>query len=356
MKVTALIRKDLQDFTHYASARRQAKQGTVWLNANELPWDVSQAQLNRYPTGQPEQAKQCLANYYDISPQHLLITRGSDEGIDLIIRLSCQAYQDRVLILQPTFSMYAFYATLQAATVDTYQLSPDDGFTVDVDRVVQNIQPNTKVIVLCSPNNPTGHCIPLITIKALAKRCTDQCIVLVDEAYIEFCETDSAVTLIEQCPNIIVLRTLSKAFGLAGLRCGVVLAQPALIDWLSKLLAPYPLSSLIEPHIVQALQPKRLTAMQQQVNQIKHAREQLASQLTTLSMIQTVYPSFANFLLVRWRQAGNIYDACQQHGVILRDVSSFPGLTDCLRISIGTEMENQTLLQVLIDYGRWQDE
>jgi histidinol-phosphate aminotransferase len=343
-----LIRPELKNFKGYQSDRKE--DGVIWLDANESPWDktlaVTSEKVNRYPKMNDTDLVNQLANYYQVTPSNLLLTRGSDEGIDLLVRLFCQAYCDSVLICPPTFPMYGVSATVQGAKIIQVPLLSDT-FSVDFEKVKVQITPQTKIVFLCTPNNPTGSLIPIKEIINFCKEYQERTIIVVDEAYIEFANTQSIVSYVQDFNNLVVLRTLSKAFGLAGLRCGVLLAQADLINHLRAIMPPFAFSTLIFKAIFDATKAAGILTMQQQVSYIQAQRARMREALQALSLIENVWESQANFLLVRSQEVQKIYETAQAKGIALRAFPADPILSNCLRITIGLKNQNERLLAVL---------
>lgn len=347
-----LARPELLAMQGYSSARMEAGSAPVILNANENPWAPecdcnSQWQINRYPPPQPDEVVQRLADIYSVSSNQLLVTRGSDEGIDLLVRAFCTAGQDRVLYCPPTFGMYAVCAKLQNALLTTVELDANNDWSLQADEIIQ-AQP--KLVFLCRPNNPTGQLISPETIGNLCQSLTNQALVIVDEAYIEFATAESMASHLIDYPNLVVLRTLSKAWGMAGLRCGVVLAAPDIIGLLRKIMAPYPLSVATQQLVNQALSDRNLALMQQRVALLLKERQRIEVTITEYPYIQHCWPSQANFLLLRVTDADHLIAAAANDGILIRNQSRQPGLPECIRISIGSPTENDALLQFLHNY------
>lgn len=351
--VLDLVREDLRDFAGYGSARRVAVTGSVWLNANESPW-AAQANdglvLNRYPDPQPPVLRARLAALYHAPEARVLVTRGSDEGIDLLVRALCRAGRDAVVVAPPTFGMYAVCARIQDAMLIERPLREDaTGWSLDLDAVREAaLTHGAKLVFLCSPNNPTGQCVPLADIAALAQALEGRSLVVVDEAYVEFADQPSAAALLDRRPNLVVLRTLSKAHALAGARIGVLLADPALIAVLRNLAAPYPLPAPSVYAALAALQADALAKTRERVRMLVAERGRLAAALPVLTGVARVAPSQGNFLLARFADVENAYARLLAAGVVVRDMRAHPALPDALRISVGTPQENDALLAALI--------
>lgn len=345
--VIKLIRSDLREFSAYSSARCEAKLGRVWLNANELPWensDSQQSSLNRYPEKQPEILINKLAEYYATDPNQVLVTRGSDEGIDLLIRLFCTANQDEIMICPPTFGMYEVCARLQGANILKIPLSAES-FDLNNDLLLSKWNPQVKLIFLCSPNNPTGNLIDPTRIRQLCKEMDGKSLIVVDEAYLEFSKSNSASKYLNECPNLVILRTLSKAFGLAALRVGILLANESIISWLRKILPPYPLAMPCIEAAIKALEPDNLLEMQRKINIIIAERDRLIDSLQKCALVEKVWPSEANFIFAKFKI--DINEECHKRGIILRNMESRTGIVNTLRITIGKPIENSELIKLL---------
>ena len=345
--VESIARKDVIEMVPYQSARRlEAGNGDfnskVWLNANESPgqgsYRVESNCINRYPDFQPANLLQAYSNYSQLPEQQMLATRGADEGIELLIRTFCQAYQDNILICPPTYGMYAISAENHGAGIIRVPLVNQQ---LDVENIIDKA-PNAKVIFLCSPGNPTGNLLSKKDIIAVLEGVCGKAIVVVDEAYIEYSPKDSFASLIEQYENLVVLRTLSKAFGLAGLRCGFTLANAKVIELLSKVIAPYPISAPVAEIASQALQDESLKAMRSRVAISNEQRTQLVDWLLTQPWCEQVFESDANFVLFRTPLREQIFSGLKAQNILIRDQSKQLNLKDCLRISIGSEQELAT--------------
>lgn len=349
MSVLTLVREDLRGFAGYSSARREAQGGSVLLNANESPWPAGALALNRYPDPQPEALKQRLAELYGVAAERLLIGRGSDEAIDLLVRALCRAGRDAVLITPPTFGMYAVAARVQDAAVQELRLTPETGFTLDVDALLAAVQPNTKIVFICAPNNPTGTTVPEAALRRLALGLAGRALLVIDEAYAEFAQAAPGIALAAAFPQVAVLRTLSKAYALAAARIGVLIAAPELIALLRNLMAPYPLPTPCVEAALQALQPEAVRLARSRIALIREERERLAAGLAATAAVAQVFPADGNFLLLRCHEGAAWYRRALAAGIVLRDVSAQPGLANCLRVSIGTPQENDAVLQLFTD-------
>ncbi|MFT3762920.1 MAG: histidinol-phosphate transaminase [Pseudoxanthomonas sp.] len=357
MSVLELVREDLRGFAGYSSARTEKLQGEVWLNANESPWpnpaDGGGAS-RRYPDPQPPALRERLAALYGCDAAQLLVGRGSDEAIDLLVRALCEPGRDAVVTTPPVFGMYAVCARLQNAPlvevplVDGVMPDGSGGFAPDLASVAEAALSNSaKLVFLCSPANPTGAAIALAEIETLARRLEGRALVVVDEAYGEFSDTPSAIGLIAQLPNIAVLRTLSKAHALAAARIGSLIAASELIAVLRRCQAPYPVPTPCAQLALAGLSDAVLAQSRQRIALVKAERTRLAAALSALPQVRRVYPSQGNYLLARFADAESAFRALLAAGVVVRDQRAAPQLADALRISIGTPAQNDRVLAAL---------
>ncbi len=358
-----LAREELIDMVPYQSARRlHSSNGDmankIWLNANEAPgngnYEISSDNINRYPDFQPENLigayrEYCGLSADNIRAENILATRGADEGIELLIRTFCTAYQDKVLICPPTYGMYAISAENHG--VDTIKIPLTDELSLDLNALKAQVG-KVKVVFLCSPGNPTGNILAAEEIKATLALFAETAIVVVDEAYIEFSPEQSVVSWLKDYPHLVVLRTLSKAFALAGLRCGFTLANEDIITMLSKVIAPYPISAPVAEIASTALGANSLAQMRSRVAASNALRNQLALWLGQQQWCEQVFASDANFVLFRCTNQTTkdfIFNTLAQQGILIRDQSKQLSLANCLRISIGSENELSQLKQAIIN-------
>jgi histidinol-phosphate aminotransferase len=334
----------------YPSARSlvQGDDKKIYLDANELyaePLPGTHG-LGRYLEQQPKKLIQALAELYGVTADKIMAARGADEVIDLIVRVFCNAGHDNLIICPPTFPVYAFAAQLQGAEIRNAPLRAED-FSVDESAILKQVDQNTKILFLCTPNNPTSNCVPLSVIENLCTKLAGQILVVVDEAYIEFANQPSAITLIDSYPNLVVLRTLSKAYALAGARCGCMIANSAVTALCRRVLQIYPIPAPTMSVVMETLQPAnkaRLDAVRQDI--VKRRNELFASLQTTPDVVH-VYPSESNFFLVKFKDASRVMDKCAAQGIVLRNQSKFPGLNNCIRIAIGSREEMDALMAIL---------
>jgi len=340
-----LARPEIRALRPYASARALADSAGILLNANENPWappgDHGQ-QLNRYPDPQPAELVQRLSKRYGIAPECLLITRGSDEGIDLLTRAFCRPGLDQVVICPPCFGMYALSARIQGAQVIEVPLLEQAG-NWRLDRAGMDRALPARLLYLCSPNNPTGSEIPIAEVERLALAQRHQGLVVLDEAYIEFSAAESMTNLIERCANLVVLRTLSKAWALAGCRLGVLIARREVIELLRRIIAPYPLPTPAIQAALRALDaPDRLT---RQLAILAAQKQRLVAALNAHPAVVRLWPGQANFILIRVADAQALVARASQAGLRLRDQSAQRGLDQCVRITIGRPKETTALIE-----------
>ena len=348
MSIEELARKNVRDLTPYQSARRLGGKGDVWLNANEFPtavsFDLSQQTLNRYPECQPKAVIENYAQYAGLKPEQVLVSRGADEGIELLIRAFCEPGKDAILFCPPTYGMYSVSA--ETFGVEYRTVPALENWQLDLQAIADKLD-GVKVVYVCSPNNPTGQIINPQDFRVLLEMTRGKAIVVADEAYIEFCPQATLTGWIAEYPHLVVLRTLSKAFALAGLRCGFTLASEEVIALLLKVIAPYPLSTPVADIAAQALSPQGITAMHERVAQILEERQYLVSQLRDITCVEQVFDSETNYILARVTASSAVFKSLWDQGIILRDQNKQPSLSGCLRITIGTRAESQRVIDAL---------
>lgn len=347
--VTQLARPDIVALKAYEHA--------VWepelerLHANELPWrsfaDESVAGLNRYPEPQPQALVDRLASLYGVAPQSVLVGRGSDEAIDLLVRGFCRAGQDSVVICPPTFGMYAVAARIQGADVVSVPLRAQADFALDERAVLEKCAPNVKLVFLCSPNNPTGTALSEDAIVSLTRALEGRAMVVVDEAYLEFSGAQSLARRICDLPHLAVLRTLSKAYALAGARCGTLIADPEVVKLLRKVIPPYAIAQLSMEAVLKVLEPAQLAVSKARLATIVAERERLLAAFAKLPNITRVWPSAANFILAEFADPALALARSRGAHLLIRDVRGYPGLGRCLRITVGSPEQNHRLLEAL---------
>ncbi|HAS3625066.1 TPA: histidinol-phosphate transaminase [Vibrio cholerae] len=341
-----LARQQIQALTPYLSARRIGGSGDVWLNANESPFNneykTDFARLNRYSDCQPKAMIQAYANYAGVQPEQVLTSRGADEGIELLIRAFCEPNQDAILFCPPTYGMYAISAETFGVERKKVPLTAD--WQLDLPSIEANLD-RVKLVFVCSPNNPTGNLVKRADIIKLLEMTQDRAIVVMDEAYIDFCPEASTVDLLAQYPNLAILRTLSKAFALAGLRCGFTLANAELINVLLKVIAPYPVPVPVAEIAVQALSPEGLARAKYQVLDLGANRAYLQVGLSMVPGVQ-VFEGWGNYLLVKFPDGDALFKAAWEHGIILRNSP----IENCVRISVGNREECEKTVAFIRNY------
>ncbi|HEY0921634.1 histidinol-phosphate transaminase [Rheinheimera pacifica] len=346
--INTLARDAVKAIVPYASARSSMSGGAIWLNANEnalAPEYQLSGSFNRYPSCQPKAVIDSYAAYAGVTAEQVLVSRGADEGIELLIRSFCEPKQDSISICPPTYGMYAISAQSNQVPVNIVPLTAN--FTLDLAALFST---TPKLVFICSPNNPTGDLIPREQIIAVLEHYKDSALVVLDEAYIEFAPQASVVDLLPQYPNLVILRTLSKAFALAGLRCGFTLAAPDIINALKQMIAPYPLAEPVAQIAAQALTAESVALMQNTVTTINTLRAEFIAYARQRSGISKVWPSNANYVLLQVDDAAVCVAALAQQGILIRNQSSQLGLSQVVRVSIGSPAEMQALYSVMDDY------
>lgn len=348
MSVLDLARPEIRTLQPYSSARMEAAGGQIMLNANESAWEPmgdAGAGCNRYPDPQPDALLRPMASLYGVEREQLFVGRGSDEAIDLLVRAFCRAGQDAIIIQPPTFGMYAVSARIQNAAVIEVPLASD--FRLDVQALLAAVTPAVKLVFICTPNNPSGRSIPRADIVQIVQALAGKALLVVDEAYVEFSDESSVADLIGRYDNLAMLRTLSKAWALAGARIGSLLANAEVIALIRRIMPPYPLPSPCIAAAVAELSPSGQATARENIAIVREQREIMRAALSRLSGVREVLPSDANFLAVRFDDAGTIYQRLLQAGIVVRDIRRYPQLQDALRITVGTPEENARVLTVL---------
>lgn len=347
-----LARETVQTLTPYLSARRIGGTGDVWLNANESPdcdeYQIDSSKLNRYPEFQPPELINAYSDYAGVKNNQILSTRGADESIEILIRTFCEPGADSILICPPTYGMYAISAETCGVTIKEQALNKN--FDVDykaVEQAVNEAESSVKLVFLCAPNNPTGNMLDSQKLIALLQATKGKALIVVDEAYIEFSPELSQVALIAKHENLVITRTLSKAFALASIRCGFTLAQESVIEMLSKVIAPYPVPAPVAQIATQALSKDGLAVMKARVNLLNNNRRLLQDALQKIDYVTEVFPATGNFVLVRFKDSAKVFSAFAKEGIIMRDFANKPRLENCIRITIGSKAEMQATITTL---------
>jgi len=353
VKSASIARPEILTLKPYQAG--QQVPGTIRLNANEAPiaaWDDGNPQsLNRYPEARPFTIQKRLAEMFGVDSSQLLVTRGSSEAIDVLIRAFCRAYQDSIVTTPPTFEMYRVYADIQGIGMVDAPLDAEDSFRLDPQRVLGACTSTTKLVFLCTPNNPTGSLIGEADILTIAEARKGKSIVVVDEAYIEFSGQTSLCRRIGELDNLVVLRTLSKAHALAGARCGAAIGNDEIISVLGRVLPPYTFPTPVVESVLQALEGERARQSARAIGNIVQERSRLFQALEADDCVDSIWPSEANFILVRFRDLAAVQDFLRGERILIRDFSSYPALRNCARITVGTPAENDALLAALRRFG-----
>lgn len=340
MNIQDLIRPTIKALKPYASARDEfkgSKDNLTFLDANENPYDNG---VNRYPDPQQGELKVLISKIKNVPSENILLGNGSDEVLDLLIRMFCEPNKDNLLILPPTYGMYEVLANVNAVEVLKINLS-SESFQPQTTAILEAANANSKILFLCSPNNPTGNSFEANTIEFLLKNFKG--IVVVDEAYIDFSEDESWLSRLNEFPNLVVTQTLSKAYGMAGIRLGMCFASTEIIATLNKIKPPYNINELTQRKAIEGLEKKVL--VNSQIACIIEERDTLFKALEDVDFIEKVYPSDANFVMVKVDDANKRYQQLIENGIVIRNRTTQPLCENCLRLTIGTKEENLKLIE-----------
>jgi histidinol-phosphate aminotransferase len=341
MNIQNLIRPNVKTLKPYASARDEfqgAAENMIFLDANENPF---QNGINRYPDPQQNTLKGVLSTIKNVPIQNMLLGNGSDEVLDLIFRVFCEPKQDNIIVLPPTYGMYEVLANTNAVDVFTVQLS--ENFQPQVEQILETANSFSKLLFLCSPNNPTANSFNASKIEKLITSFSG--IVIIDEAYIDFSEGRSWVNRLKEFPNLIITQTLSKAYGMAGIRLGICYASAEIISALNKIKPPYNVNELTQKKALERL--SNLPSVQNEVDRILFEREKLIEHLKSINFIETVFPTDANFVLIKVDDANKRYNQLIKKGIVIRNRTNQPLCNNCLRLTVGTSIENEKLITIL---------
>ncbi len=338
-----LVRENIKRLTPYSSARKEfTGAAQIFLDANENSFGSPLARnYNRYPDPLQWKIKEKIAEMNSVNPQNIFIGNGSDEAIDLLFRIFCEPRKDNILICPPTYGMYQVSADINDAEIKRANLTED--FQLDFAKIENEIDENTKLLFICSPNNPTGNAFAKFDLSNLARKFNG--IVVVDEAYIHFSRENSMLEELENLPNVVILQTFSKAWGLAGLRVGLAFANEEIIQLFNKVKPPYNISEIAQNAILDALENRQ--EVEHNISQIINEREKLIENLSKLSIAMKIYPTDANFILVKTVDAEKIYRFLLDEKIVVRNRNNVELCEGCLRITIGTPEENESLLKSL---------
>ena len=340
--LNALVRANIKALKPYSSARDEYKDTTskevIFLDANENPFENG---VNRYPDPQQQAVKALLSSMKNVESGNILLGNGSDEVLDLLFRAFCEPNVDNVITLPPTYGMYAVLANINAIENRAVLLS--DNFQPRVDSILEAVDARSKLLFLCSPNNPTGNSFSMERVEELLQRFNG--LVVIDEAYIDFSDTKSWLEKLKNYPNLVITQTLSKAYGLAGIRLGICYASKEIITILNTIKPPYNVNELSQQKAIdRLLQPNEVA---QEILKIKEERTNLVTHLKTINDVQEIYPSACNFVLVKVDNATKRYDQLIAKGIVIRNRTTQPLCENCLRFTVGTRSENTRLIQVL---------
>lgn len=342
MSIQHLIRPSIKSLKPYASARDEFKgnkEHLTFLDANENPFENG---INRYPDPQQKELKAVISKLKNIPVEQILLGNGSDEVLDLLIRMFCEPNIDNILILPPTYGMYEVLANINAVEVLKINLS-ESAFQPQNTAVLNIANGNSKILFLCSPNNPTGNSFEADRVEFLLKNFKG--IVVIDEAYIDFSNEESWLSRLKEFPNLVVVQTLSKAYGMAGIRLGMCFASEAIIATLNKIKPPYNINELTQISAIEQLQKADL--VQSQIMSLINERELLVRSLEQVAFIKKIYPSNTNFVMIKVDDASKRYQQLIENGIVIRNRTTQPLCENCLRLTIGTTEENMKLIETL---------
>ena len=339
--LNTIVRTNIKNLKPYSSARDEYKEATgemVFLDANENPF---QNGVNRYPDPQQHKVKSQLSTLKGVSTENILLGNGSDEVLDLIFRAFCEPNQDKIITLPPTYGMYSVLANINA--IENIEVELDQDFQPNTTKVLSVANTQTKLLFLCSPNNPTANSFDAYRIENLVSNFKG--IVIIDEAYIDFSKEESWSSRLNEFPNLIVTQTLSKAYGMAGIRLGVCYASKAIVSVLNRIKPPYNVNELTQLKALERL--SKPTAVSEEIQKILQQRDWLISELNEIACIKNVYPSDANFVLVKVDDANKRYSELIQKGIVIRNRTTQPLCENCLRFTVGSQIENIKLITAL---------
>jgi len=340
--INNLIRENIKSLMPYSSARDEYINANykemIFLDANENPFENG---VNRYPDPQQNSVKELLSKIKKIDTKNILLGNGSDEVLDLLFRAFCEPNKDNIITLPPTYGMYSVLANINA--VENIKVVLTANFQPNVAQILSEVDTNTKLLFLCSPNNPTGNSFSIAAIEELLLKFNG--LVVIDEAYIDFSEQENWLNKLEEFPNLVITQTLSKAYGMAGIRLGVCYASKEIISVLNSIKPPYNVNELSQQKAINRLLD--FDAVQKEIIQIKNERLQLEKELKSIDFIEKVYPSDANFLLIQVDDATKRYQQLLSNGIVIRNRSKEPLCENCLRITVGTASENKELIKIL---------
>ena len=339
--INNLVRKNIQNMKPYSSARDEFKDintEMIFLDANENPFENG---VNRYPDPQQNSVKLALAELKKVNLNQILLGNGSDEVLDLLYRSFCEPNKDNVITLPPTYGMYGVLADINA--IENREIVLNSDFQPNVKTILESVDANTKMIFLCSPNNPTGNSFSETAISELLENFNG--IIVLDEAYIDFSERESWLVKIENYPNLVITQTLSKAFGMAGIRVGILYASVEIIAIVNKIKPPYNINVLSQEKALERIIDSEKNSLE--IQSILDNKRDLLEQLSKIEFIEKIFPSDANFVLIKVDNASKRYNQLIEFGIVIRNRTTQLLCENCLRITIGTKSENEKLINVL---------
>lgn len=345
--LNSLIRENIKTLKPYSSARDEYKASgsdMVFLDANENPYENG---VNRYPDPKQTAVKEALAAVKNCNPNNMVLGNGSDEILDLIFRAFCEPKQDNIITLPPTYGMYNVLAGVNDIAVKEICLT--ESFQPKADQILNAADANSKILFLCSPNNPTGNSFDTETVKKLLKEFNG--IIVIDEAYIDFSSQESWLKRLEEFPNLIITQTLSKAYGMAGIRLGICYASFTIVDVLNRIKPPYNVNLLTQMHALDRILDEK--GVQQEIANIQENKVKLANALKNVNFVTKIYPSDANFILVKVDNADLRYQQLIEKGIVIRNRTTQPLCENCLRLTVGTEFENKKLISELVAISKY---
>ena len=341
--INNLIRENIKSLKPYSSARDEYKDATtdemVFLDANENPFENG---VNRYPDPQQNSVKDLLSNIKGVSKENILLGNGSDEVLDLIFRAFCEPNKDNIITLPPTYGMYDVLANINA--IENKKVLLTESFQPKVNQILDAVDKNSKILFLCSPNNPSGNSFSVEIVEELLNKFNG--LVVIDEAYIDFSEQKSWLNKLADFPNLVITQTLSKAYGLAGIRLGVCYASKEIISILNRIKPPYNVNELTQQKAIERL--LKVDEVEKEVSEIINQRTLLIESLKSVSFIQNIYPTDCNFVLVKVDDATKRYKQLIEKGIVIRNRTTQPLCENCLRFTVGIELENEKLIKELL--------
>ncbi|MDA9827832.1 histidinol-phosphate transaminase [Flavobacteriaceae bacterium] len=342
MKIDSLVRNNIKNMSSYSSARDDysggANKNLIYLDANESPFENG---INRYPDNKHKNLKTVISKNKNLNVNQVVFGNGTDEILDLIVRVFCNPNKDKIITLPPTYGMYDVIAKTNG--VENIEIPLKSDFSIDTDKILDLKTSNIKILFLCSPNNPTGNSFEINVLDNLIKKFNG--IVVVDEAYIDFSSQKSLTNLIDKYENLIITQTMSKAYGMAGIRLGMGISNNKIISYINKIKPPYNVNTLTENKALEEL--NKIDEVKKNIDLVLNQRKLLLSSLEKLDFVEKIYKSDANFLLVKVDNADLRYNQLSKKGIIVRNRSNQPLCQNCLRITIGTKIENNSLIKML---------